>query len=237
MDGPENPAPFPWLHGSDEPAEVWLDGIMEPAWVIEAYRRGFFPWPVDERLAWWCPHERLVFDPPAPRLSRSALRSMRRQGWRVTLDQATPQVIAACRDARGPGRDGTWITPDIAATYAHLAGQGLVHSCEVWEGETLVGGVYGLSLGRAFFGESMFHDRTDASKVAVGVLAAWLDHQGFDLFDGQVENEHLISLGGSLVSRDAYLARLERSLEAPTVLGPWGLELEPADLVRRFRAR
>lgn len=235
---PEPPLqPFPWLLGAHEPAEVWLDGVMEPAWVLAAYQRGFFPWPVEERLAWWCPHERLVFEPPAPHLSRSTLRSLRRAGWTVSLDRATPRVITACQEARGPGRDGTWITDEIAGAYKELAAQGLVHSCEVWDGEDLVGGVYGLSLGRAFFGESMFHARTNASKVAVGVLAAWLDHHGFDLFDGQVENEHLVALGGTLISRDAYLARLQDSLQAPTVLGPWELELSVEDLVRRFRAR
>lgn len=223
--------PFPRLLGTDEPAEVWMDGEMRPEWVLGAYSRGFFPWPIEDRLAWWCPHERLLFENSAPRISRTTVRSLRRGGWRVSLDEATEQVITACRDARGPGRDGTWITDDIAATYGFLAREGLVHSCEVWCGNELIGGIYGPSLGAAFFGESMFSAKTDASKVALGVLCAWLRARGIDLIDGQVENEHLMSLGGTLVSRDDYLGRLERALAEETHAGPWCLDESPEDLL------
>lgn len=227
--------PFPRLLGVDEPAEVWMDGEMNAEWVLLAYSRGFFPWPVDDQLAWWCPHERLVFEDPAPRISASTRRSLRRGGWRVSLDEATPRVIEACREARGPDRDGTWITEEIAATYGHLAAEGLVHSCEVWHGSDLIGGVYGLSLGTAFFGESMFSDQSDASKVAFGVLCAWLRLQGFTLIDGQVENSHLMSLGGTLVTRDAYLGHLEQALSKVTLLGPWRLEQDPSALLLTAR--
>ncbi len=227
--------PFPRLLGVDEPAEVWMDGEMNAEWVLGAYSRGFFPWPVEDRLAWWCPHERLVFEDPAPRISTSTQRSLRRGGWRVSLDEATPRVIVACRDARGPDRDGTWITEEISSTYSQLAEQGLVHSCEVWHGNKLIGGVYGLSLGTAFFGESMFSERSDASKVAFGVLCAWLRSQGIDLIDGQVENSHLLSLGGTLVTRDAYLERLQRALEGVTLVGPWHLDEDPEVLLGAAR--
>lgn len=233
--GRVDPTPFPWLLGSTDPTEVWLDGEMEAGWVLAAYQRGFFPWPIEERLAWWCPLERLVFEAPSPHLSRTTHREFRRRGWSVTLDRATPEVIRACAEARGPERDGTWITPEIQQVYGRLAREGLVHSCEVWEEGTLVGGIYGLSLGSAFFGESMFSARKEASKVAIAVLAAWLQRHEFDLFDGQVENAHLLSLGGVIIPRDAFLTRLASSLEVPTLLGPWSLDADAGELLRQWR--
>lgn len=216
---------FPDLRADDFAPDAYVGGEIALPWVLAAYPRGFFPWPMEgEPLAWWCPRVRMLFEPGGLHVSRSLGRTLRRGRYRVTLDSAFDAVLARCRDKRGPEREGTWITRDIGMVYNELFEMGLAHSAETWEGDRLVGGVYGISLGGVFFGESMFADATDASKVALATLMAQLDAWDFDLFDCQVPNPHLVSLGGKHVRRSVFLARLARSLQRPTRVGRWSLE-------------
>lgn len=213
---------FPDLSTDDHAPDAWLGGELSLQWVLAAYPRGFFPWPVDgEPLAWWCPRLRMVFEPDGLHASRSLRRTIRSGRFEVRFDRAFERVVARCRDKRGPGRDGTWITPEIVEVYTELHRMGLAHSAETWLDGEVVGGIYGLSLGGTFFGESMFADERDASKVAIAGLTAQLDAWGMDMLDCQVPNDHLISLGGSFVPRRAFIARLGQSLARPTRRGPW----------------
>lgn len=216
---------FPDLRGDDQSPDAYLGGELSLAWVIAAYERGFFPWPADdEPLAWWCPRTRMIFEVDGLHISRRLARTLRSGRFQFSLDRDFSGVLTRCRDQRGPGRDGTWITQEITEVYEQLHQLGLGHSLEVWDGGILVGGIYGLSLGRVFFGESMFSDQTDASKAGLAVLTAQLATWGFEMFDCQVPNEHLIRMGGKAVSRCEFLDRLAAGLVAPTCLGPWELD-------------
>lgn len=177
--------------------------------LIDAYQHGIFPWPTDEMpLPWFCPEERaiLVFDDI--HISRSLLRAMRQAKWRFSVDEAFEQVIRACAEAPRPGQDGTWIFPEVVTAYEELHRLGVAHSAEVWEDDVLVGGIYGVDCGGAFGGESMFHHRPNASKLALLHLVEHLKSRGLDWMDIQVMTPHMESLGAALVDRDEFLERL-----------------------------
>jgi len=190
---------------------------FSPGTLLEAYRHGIFPWPHGNMVAWFSPHPRAIFPlDAAPRWSRSLRRTLRNTRLRVTVDRAFLDVIRACGDERP---EGTWIRPDLVAGYARLHHMGWAHSLEVWDGDALVGGIYGVAIGRVFAGESMFHRKTDASKIAFAKLVERLRAAEFALFDVQVMNPHLESLGCVEIARDDYLARLEGAvLAAPRAL-------------------
>jgi leucyl/phenylalanyl-tRNA--protein transferase len=200
-----------------DPAEADPDGFvgvgadLEPETLAHAYRQGIFPWPHPGMpLPWFCPDPRGVLEPTAVRVSRSLRQRLRRCGWETTVDQAFTQVIAACARARGPGRDDTWITPRMRSAYTTLHQLGWAHSVEVWEGDDLVGGLYGVQVGGIFTGESMFHLASDASKVALVDLAARFTEAGGTLIDTQFTTEHLATLGTRDLPRAAYLALLAK---------------------------
>jgi leucyl/phenylalanyl-tRNA--protein transferase len=187
-----------------------------------AYSNGIFPWYSEGRdILWWCPAPRLVLEPHALHVPRSLRKVMRREPYRITLDRAFARVIDACAAVPRPEQDGTWITAAMRAAYIELHRLGLAHSVEAWEDDTLVGGLYGLSLGAAFFGESMFAHRPDASKVAFVALARQLQRWSFDLIDCQVVTEHLVRFGAHEIPLDDFLQRLEIAVEKPTRHGPW----------------
>lgn len=224
---------FPDLAEDDLSPDAYQGGELTLPWVLAAYPRGFFPWPAEgEPLTWWCPRVRMVFEPDSMHISRRLARTLRQGRLRVTLDTAFEDVLGRCRDQRGPGREGTWITQDVSRVYGELFERGLGHSVEVWSGERLVGGLYGLALGGTFFGESMVSDERDASKVALASLLAHLEEWGMDMLDCQVPNDHLIRLGGQFVRRSEFLRRLRTSLRQPGRPGPWVVDLEL--LARRF---
>ncbi|MBV0912331.1 leucyl/phenylalanyl-tRNA--protein transferase [Anianabacter salinae] len=178
--------------------------------MVQAYRAGIFPMAESrdsDDLAWIDPHFRGVLPLDGFRISRSLARRLRRGGYRVTLDRAFDEVVIACGD-----RDETWINPMLFSLYRALFAQGICHSVEVWEGDDLTGGVFGLHIGAAFFGESMFSRRTDHSKIALAYLTAMLRQAGFALFDTQFLTPHLASLGGREIPRAAYRATLEQAL-------------------------
>jgi leucyl/phenylalanyl-tRNA---protein transferase len=193
---------------------VAVGGALTPETLLRAYRQGIFPWSSDPVITWWCPDPRAIFDLEAYRPSRSLRKSVRRAGWRFAVDVAFEAVMRACA-AETPRRPSTWITEDFIASYVELHRRGHAHSVEVYEGDDLVGGLYGVTIGGFFGGESMFHRRTDASKAAVAYLIEHLRARGFLLLDAQVPNHHLTSLGAVEIPRDDYLRRLAAAVAVP----------------------
>jgi leucyl/phenylalanyl-tRNA--protein transferase len=217
---------IPWLKPGDPPdafppvSEALTDpdgllcvgGDLSVPRLLSAYRRGIFPWYSEgQPILWWCPDPRAVLFPREFRISRSLAKTLRNRGYRSTLDQAFPEVIARCADT-GLRPEGTWISPGMRKAYQQLHDLGYAHSVETWDGDRLVGGLYGIALGEAFFGESMFSVERDASKVALKRLADELDRRGFELIDCQIDSDHLRSLGARLISRAEFTARLRGAI-------------------------
>lgn len=221
---PANPtAPFP-------PVELALrepDGLLavggglEPERLLNAYRHGIFPWYSEgQPILWWSPDPRTLLFPDRRRVSRSLRKTLRQNRFRVTLDTDFARVIRGCAE---PRRDepGTWITAEIRQAYERLHAMGVAHSVETWQDDRLVGGLYGVSLGRAFFGESMFSRVSDASKVAFVQLVRQLQAWEFALIDCQVHTGHLASLGAVEIPRREFTRRLEAALQFPDRHGLW----------------
>ncbi|HVR00563.1 MAG TPA: leucyl/phenylalanyl-tRNA--protein transferase [Polyangia bacterium] len=205
--------------------EGWPDGLvavggsLDPDRLVTAYRAGIFPWSSDPAVTWWSPDPRAIFDLETWRPHRSVGRSGRRAGWRFTIDRDFAGVMRACGESTEL-RPATWITDEFLRAYGELHRRGLAHSIEVWEGEALVGGLYGVTLGGFFGGESMFHRRTDASKAAVAYLVERLRAGGFTLLDAQVQTPHLERLGATTIPRAEYLRRLRAALPLRCQLDP-----------------
>jgi leucyl/phenylalanyl-tRNA--protein transferase len=201
-------------------AEGWPEGLvavggtLAPDALVSAYRAGIFPWSSDPAVTWWSPDPRAIFDLATWRPHRTIARSARRAGWRFSVDRDFAGVMRACGEAT-VDRPATWINDDFLGAYCELHRRGLAHSIEVWEGDVLVGGLYGVTLGGFFGGESMFHRRTDASKAAVGYLVERLRAGGFSLLDAQVQTTHLERLGSITIPRAEYLRRLRAALARP----------------------
>ena len=206
-----------------------VGGDLSPERLVLAYSSGIFPW-YDEGqpILWHSPDPRMVLRAASLRVSRSLRRVIRKQPYRLTLDTAFDRVIEACASTRRPGQKGTWITKDMKKAYGTLHRRGLAHSAEAWCGDRLVGGLYGVSLGAAYFGESMFAHAPDASKVAFVALVEQLQRWDIDLIDCQVHTEHLARFGAEEWPRDAYLRALRRALKQPTRQGQWSFSDTPA---------
>ncbi|KAF1685563.1 leucyl/phenylalanyl-tRNA--protein transferase [Pseudoxanthomonas broegbernensis] len=223
---PDDPSvPFPpAAHALREPDGLLaVGGDLSAPRLLNAYRHGIFPWYSEgQPILWWSPDPRLVFRTDAVRLSQRFRRSLRRSGWRVRADTAFDAVIDACADSPRPGQSGTWITGAMKAAYARLHRLGHAHSVEVWDGQgRLAGGLYGVAIGRMFFGESMFSARPGGSKAALAALAWRLREWGWPLLDAQVENPHLLSLGGERWPRARFLEEVARLAEAPGRAWNW----------------
>ncbi len=204
--------PFPPVNQAlDEPDGLLaVGGNLSPELLLTAYQRGIFPWYSEgQPILWWSPDPRAVLFPDHLHISRSLAKTLRRGVYRSTLDHCFDGVIAGCAEAR-PSQDGTWITPEMIRAYTQLAELGHAHSIEVWEGERLVGGLYGVSIGRVFFGESMFSRCADASKVALVKLVETLESGGYRLIDCQMYSPHLETLGAELIPRLDFIALLQR---------------------------
>jgi leucyl/phenylalanyl-tRNA--protein transferase len=196
-------------------------GDLEPERLLAAYRRGIFPWYADgQPILWWSPDPRSVLLPDAIHVSRSLRRSLIKGGFELRIDTAFEQVVAGCAAPRDY-TDATWITAEMAAAYARLHRLGWAHSFETWRDGELVGGLYGVAIGRVFFGESMFSRATDASKVALVNLASQLRSRSFELIDCQVASAHVTSLGASTLPRAEFLARLDEYCEPRGTPGAW----------------
>ena len=224
---------FPPPHLAIAEGLLAVGGDLSVERLVLAYSQGIFPWYAeDDPILWWSPDPRLVLYPAELHVSHSLRKVLRQQPFVVTLDQAFARVIRACAGNRGPDHPGTWIVPEMMAAYEALHAAGLAHSVEVWQGDMLAGGLYGVSLGRVFFGESMFTHVNNASKVALVRLVAGLRQAGFRLIDCQVTTDHLMRLGAREISRARFIKELQRGLKSPTYQGVWrfsemaGIDLE-----------
>lgn len=226
---------FPSTDAATEEGIVAVGGDVSPERLILAYSQGIFPWPMPGLpLLWFSPDPRFVLLPGRAHISRSLSKRLRRCPFEVRSDTAFAAVIAGCARTSRPRQRGTWITAELRAGYTRLHDLGLAHSIEAWEGEMLVGGLYGVSLGRAFFGESMFARRSDASKVAFAVLLAHLLEWEFHLIDCQVYTPHLERFGAELLPRADFLATLRSALSVPTRRGLWKLDMSPKDALEKL---
>lgn len=206
-----------------------VGGDLSVERLLLAYRLGIFPWyDEDSPILWWSPPQRAVLAPDQIHVGRSLRKVVNRGVYQVRFDCAFPAVIAACAATPRPGQPGTWIVPEMVAAYGELHRAGYAHSVETYREGELVGGLYGVSLGGAFFGESMFSRADDASKVAMVALGRRLTAWGFDLIDCQLMNDHVARFGAALIPRAEFLARLVQALQRPTRRGLWTESESPA---------
>jgi leucyl/phenylalanyl-tRNA--protein transferase len=203
-----------------------VGGDLSPQRLLAAYSQGIFPWYSDgQPILWHSPDPRFVVTPQWFRIPRRLERTLKnRPRLRLSMDEAFPEVIESCSQAPRPGQSGTWITPGMKDAYTELHRLGFAHSIEAWSGDHLAGGLYGVSLGGAFFGESMFSRRDDASKIAFVALVEQFRSWGIGLIDCQVRTEHLARFGARSIPRVRYLEELSRALERPTRRGPWAFD-------------
>jgi leucyl/phenylalanyl-tRNA---protein transferase len=204
---------------------VALGGDLSPQTLLEAYRKGIFPWEGDDPVPWFSPDPRCILRPGDFHRSRSMRKLDRRGAFRVTADLRFREVMRSCASIHRPGQRGTWISDRMVEAYDTLYAMGIGHSVEVWEGDRIVGGLYGLAIGRAFFGESMFSQASNASKFALMRLCRTLDRWGFHFVDCQQHTPHLESLGAVTVPRLDYLDLLDEALAAPDQWNPDGAAL------------
>lgn len=223
---------IPWLEGAPgfPPLEQALTqpngllaagGALDPQWLLTAYRQGIFPWySPGEPILWWSPDPRLVLLPDELHISRSLRKTLRRCPFELRVDSAFSAVIEACAAPRAPAL-GTWISAEMRAAYLAMHELGYAHSVECWRDGRLVGGLYGMALGRVFFGESMFSVATDASKVAFAHLVRFLRTRGYAIIDCQMKTAHLMSLGAREITRQQFRDILDQHARAPQSLHRW----------------
>ncbi len=223
---------IPWLDGDAPfpPVESALrrpngllcaGGDLSPERLLDAYRHGIFPWFSEgEPILWWSPDPRMVLFPAELKISRSLAKTLRRGCYEVRLDTAFASVIRECSQPR-PGQDGTWITAEMQQAYVRLHELGHAHSVETWIGGQLAGGLYGMAIGRAFYGESMFSRVSDASKIALAHLARYLERRGFAVIDCQMKTAHLASLGAREIRRRELLRGLDTWTTGGPASGKW----------------
>jgi len=215
---------FPDPVNADEDGLLAVGGDLSPERLLTAYGQGIFPWYSENvPILWWSPDPRLILEPAGIHVPRRLERILRCGRFTFTLDTAFERVITGCADTPRHGAHGTWIVPEMLAAYCHLHELGFAHSIEVWSGGVLVGGLYGVAMGGAFFGESMFYRKPDASKAGLVTLVRALVGAGFTLFDCQQTTAHMVRFGGFEVCRDDFLSRLESALEQPYLIGRWSL--------------
>jgi leucyl/phenylalanyl-tRNA--protein transferase len=203
-------------------------GDLSPQRLVAAYTRGIFPWfSAGEPILWWSPDPRMVLMPEEIRISRALAKVLRNKPYQVRLDTAFAAVAAACATAPREGQNGTWISAEMQAAYHRLHELGIAHSVETWIDGKLAGGLYGVAIGRAFYGESMFSRASDASKIALAHLCVHLRRRGFGIIDCQMETAHLASLGARTMPRRDFIARLAELTVAGDAPGRW-----PSDAVR-----
>lgn len=201
-----------------------MGGDLSVERLLDAYRHGIFPWfNPGEPILWWSPDPRMVLVPGEVRVTRSLAKRIRNAGFDIRVDTAFARVMRACAAPR-EGAGGTWISPAMVAAYTRLFDAGYAHSVETWRDDQLVGGLYGVAIGRMFYGESMFSREPDASKVALVRLAWQLQRWEFGLIDCQMETAHLASLGARTMPRASFTARLAELVNLPHRPGPWTLD-------------
>jgi leucyl/phenylalanyl-tRNA---protein transferase len=212
--------PFPPVETADRQGILALGGDLSVSRLLDAYTHGIFPWFDDDQpIIWWSPNPRFVLFPEKVLVSRSMKKILARGEFTITYDRCFREVMSACSEAPRRGQRGTWITAEMLEAYCNLHAEGYAHSVEAWKNDSLVGGMYGICLGRAFFGESMFSRESNASKAAFLTLAEKLKALDFAIIDSQVHTNHIESLGGEHIPRKEYLAIINEALKQPTLKG------------------
>lgn len=197
-------------------------GDLSPNRLLTAYRKGIFPWYSEgDPILWWSPDPRLLLDPFSFKVSKSFRKILKKSPFEVRFDTNFQETLLGCAKTVRKNQQGTWLLPPMQEAYKTLHEMGFAHSVEVYEGGNLVGGLYGVCMGKAFFGESMFSRTSNASKVALKALSDVLAHRGYDFIDCQLKTEHLVGLGAVEVSRDTFLKKLHDTLQKPSDLGSW----------------
>jgi len=208
-------------HASDEGLLAY-GGDLSSHRLLFAYKKGIFPWYSEgDPILWWSPNPRLLLYPDKFKLRKSFRRVLRSGKFTVTFDKHFDEVISHCATVHREGQEASWIVPEIIEAYTRLHEEGFGHSVEVYIDEKLVGGLYGIAFGKAFFGESMFSLVPDASKVAFKALSDVLGSRGYDFIDCQMKTDHMIGLGAEVVERDIFLDALEIAIKKPTDFGKW----------------
>jgi leucyl/phenylalanyl-tRNA--protein transferase len=219
-----DPTAFPPVEDTDEDGILAVGGDLSPERLVQAYQRGIFPWYSEGLpILWHCPDPRFVLESSALHVPRSLRKVMKAGTYQVRLDSAFEQVIDGCARTRRPGQRGTWITRDMRKAYLRLYDAGLVHTAEAWRDGQLQGGLYGVSLGTVFYGESMFSTADDASKVAFVTLVEWMRGWGVGLIDCQQETAHLARFGAVPWPRARFVTEVARRTQAPTRRERWSL--------------
>jgi leucyl/phenylalanyl-tRNA--protein transferase len=219
---PPHPVQFPHPEQANPDGLLAIGGDLSPDWLLLAYSWGIFPWfNAHDPILWWHPDPRFVLYPERIKVSKSMRPYFNQQKFQLTFDHDFATVIRACGETPRSYQGGTWITDDMVDAYCELHRLGYAHSVEVWDGEKLVGGLYGIALGKVFFGESMFTRVSNASKFGFISLVRKLEARGFELIDCQQETPHLRSLGAEPITRKAFLRILERNREQPFKPASW----------------
>ena len=213
---------FPPPEEAEADGLLAIGGDLTKKRLLAAYRQGIFPWyEVGQPILWWCPNPRLVLFPEELKISRSLRKVLRKHEFEIRFDSSFENVIKACADVRTKRGKGTWIIPEMQQAYTELHQEGYAHSVESWVNGELVGGLYGISLGQCFFGESMFSTISDSSKAALVALAEFSKQVGIKIIDCQMTTKHLLSLGAREIDRQSFLRKLNQYLEKPDIKGSW----------------
>jgi leucyl/phenylalanyl-tRNA---protein transferase len=201
---------FPPVHLAEPDGLLAMGGDLSPERLLAAYRQGIFPWYDGEPILWWCPHPRFVLFPAELKISKSIKPLLNRDEFEFTTNKAFAAVIKNCKSTIRPGQDGTWITNEVEKAYTNLHQQGHAHSAEVWKDGELVGGLYGIKMGKVFFGESMFSKVSNASRYAFIRYVQQLKEEGIELIDCQIYTEYLESFGARMIDRDFFTSTLHQ---------------------------
>lgn len=200
---------FPPAYLAEPDGLLAMGGDLSVDRLLLAYRNGIFPWYESEPILWWSPDPRCILKPPALKISKTVKQLLNKQAFTFTINKAFSQVIKNCRKIERPGQDGTWITSEVENAYTKLHSLGIAHSAEVWQDDELVGGLYGIRMGKVFFGESMFSAVSNASRYAFTMYVQHLMNEGVELIDCQVYTEYLESMGAQMIDRSEFLKQLK----------------------------
>jgi leucyl/phenylalanyl-tRNA--protein transferase len=213
---------FPPADHANPDGLLAIGGKLTEDWLLMAYQNGIFPWFSEgDPIMWWSPNPRFILRPENIKVSKSMRPFLNSEQYSFKLDSDFEQVIEECSSIPRQGQNGTWITTHMKDAYIALHRIGMAHSAEVWEDDQLIGGLYGVSIGRMFFGESMFSKKPNASKLALIKLCKWLSKHGFKIIDCQVYSEHLERMGAEYISREFFMELLREGVGQPSLRGAW----------------
>lgn len=216
---------FPSAHLAEEDGLLAVGGLLREDWLLKAYAEGLFPWfNPGQQILWWSPNPRYVIYPAEVKIQRSMRPYLNNENYIFKFDTDFEQVIKNCAHIFRKNQRGTWISPEMKAAYLKLHKIGMAHSAEIWRDGKLVGGLYGVSMGRVFFGESMFSKEKNMSKLALIKLSQWLEKKKFVMIDCQVFSKHMVSMGAVPLARVDFLEKLKIGLKAETIKGKWDAE-------------